>query len=291
MDAFRKLQIMHRVRTVQARLVEPVRRGQRRVLWTPTHKMGLGNFLYFWLWADMEQYMGVDARVRRTPDMEATVQVFPEAAAALTIDPAAVRFTDQRRVEWPQRYGTDFVEADLDRFVSRWLLGSENLKNAIASAPIGGPETVVINVRRGDYYSVPRIRGNYAIDLTSYLRVAVAGAADEGSIERFLVVSDGPDWCRARLGWLHEYAPAVDFMGPDEGMLANFAAVTGARRSVLTNSSFSYWAGYGADVLHQRSNSVWAPRFHARNLRPDGMAIQLAPTWRVVQDIPGGWDS
>ena len=53
---------------------------------------------------------------------------------------------------------------------------------------------LTLNVRRGDYYSNPHHRPEFAIDLAAYLRLAVASAlAADGPVRRVHVVSDDPD--------------------------------------------------------------------------------------------------
>ncbi len=77
---------------------------------------------------------------------------------------------------------------------------------------------MTVNVRRGDYYSDPVFRGRYSFDIEAYLDVALARAVEmAGPVDHVLVVSDGIEWCRARLG----------------GLLSRSGAESSTRRSPL----------------------------------------------------------
>lgn len=111
----------------------------------------------------------------------------------------------------------------------------------------------------------------------------------KASVVSIHVVSDGIDWCHARLGWLADYAPLTFADG--ETPMQNLVTVATARRLVLTNSTFSYWGAYISNVLHRDNHAhVHAPWFHARTIA-DGRAYQLDPRWTIIENIPGGWDS
>lgn len=271
------------LRDVAASALDLVRRGPRRVLWTDFHQ-GVGNFLYLWLWADTHTRPGAPCLVLGSPAMDLWFEEFP-AVRPLVVKRGDVRLTDRREVLSPQGFGMQFGADDLERFVRARILHGRSIEAALAR--LVDPDRVVINIRRGDYYSDLRFRGSYGIDLVAYVREAMAATMAQGTPSAIHVVSDGPDWCRERLGWLADYAP-LTFAEPNAA--ANLATIATARRLVLTNSTFSYWGGYISNVIHGNHADVVAPWFHSRAIH-HGRAYQLDPRWTIVRDIPGGWDS
>lgn len=246
--------------------------------------MGFGNVCYLALWAWRQRRAGVDAWVLATPTLDRWSGEFPRLGD-LAIPRKAVKPTDARRTAMASygRFGEDFTREEVHDFVTQVL-------------PLGvadpTDDSIVINVRRGDYYSVPEHRGALGFDVDQYLRVTVPAAIEaQGPVRRIHVVSDGPDWCRARLGWLADWCDQLTWADPADPPARNFRDVATARRIIMTNSTFSYWAGYVHDVVHPGAeSSVWGPWFFMRGIE-GGRAWQLDPRWSIVRDIPGGWDS
>jgi hypothetical protein len=280
------------VATLKVRILQAVRRG-RLVAWTPDF-MGFGNLLSLYLWAAALREAGEQAYVLTKPRFEPWLDCFP-SLAPLALRPGEVRFTDQRLMPWSQharergdsRSVAPHQQVDLtmvDIFVRRYLLPGSPLVEAAARS---APAELVVNVRRGDYYSVPEIRARYGFDVESYLRIAVSGAVAAGDPSSLVVVSDDPEWCRAHLSWLQDVA-LVSYVS--EGPIEHFTTVASARRIVLTNSTFSYWAAYVSNVLHSDNHAaVWAPAFFDRS-QNGGRSVGLDPRWSVVEELPGGWD-
>lgn len=263
-----------------------IRNGDRTVVWTPEVPMGLGNHLYLWLWADIRRRRGDDVRVLVRPSMAPWLPHFP-GIADLVIDATDVAFRDRRRVElWPQFFNDNFFEPDLDRFITDRVLTAP----AFAQASGADSRRVVLNVRRGDYYSDPDVRGRYSFDIVAYVREALEEAVTQGPIGELHIVSDGMDWCRARLGWTGEFADRLTFARRGATGIDNFVEVSTSRRLILGNSTFSYWGGYVSNVLYNNPASVIAPIFHRRDM-DNGVSFQINPRWTIIRDIPGGWDS
>lgn len=264
-----------------------LRRSKRIILWTPEFKMGLGNHLYFWLWAHRLRRRGGDAWVLERPSMTPWIDFFPDVMELIVPGPR-VGFLTRRTGELsPQYFGHDFDESDLRDFIRTKVLTSPAFRVESSSSD----ERVVINVRPGDYYSDFRIRGAYSFDVVEYLHAAMSAALQQGSVREVHIVSDDLQWCRARLAWLRSYSGGtVTFADPAAPPIQNFVDVATAQRLILTNSTFSYWAAYVSNVLHNNHRSVVAPWFHARS-HEHGRAYQLNPRWTIIEDIPGGWDS
>ena len=248
--------------SARAKARDVVRRGPRQVIWTPAY-MGFGNLLYLALWCDEDPD---NRRLLRTGRLEPWLATFP-ALADLAVTPADVSSRDIRRSAVSEsygRFGDDFTEEHLNDFVRRRLLG------AFSPSTV---DTVVVNIRRGDYYDDPAVRGYFGMDLNAYLRAAVPRVLEQRPAGELHVVSDGLDWWRVRMGWIEEeLGVPVTFDRETATPLENLVDVATSRRILMTNSTFSYWAGYIHDVLYPGTEAdVWAPRFCSR-WQPDHSA-------------------
>lgn len=234
---------------------------------TPRTGLRLGNLLYVWLQAHRRTRAGAPTLALEAPAMAEWLTTFP-GLDALTIRRDSLRFHDRREwdAEWLyQRFGSDFAGDDLAAFVEETI------------APHVEPDrsgTLVINVRRGDYYA--EFANKYSFDQLGYLDAALDRVPGAGHA---LVVSDDAEWCRANLDALiRSRVGIVEYATPDP--LANFLAVAGASRIIGTNSTFTYWAAYVAGVIHPAALVVM-PRFHAR-MSHGTEAHQLDPRWTVL---------
>lgn len=258
-----------RARRITASTLDAFRRGDRTVTMTPPRGLRFGNWLYLWLAAHTETKDGRPRLVREVPGMEPWLDTFP-ALATLTIAPDALRFHDRR--VWDEafvgpRFGIDVTRESVDAFVRAALS---------PAVPPGDRDTVVVNVRRGDYYAQEHLRARYGFDQPAY----IAAALDRiGSTPRIRLVSDDPQWCHENLGAL--FARHADEVVYDPaGAVANFLTIAGARRLIGTNSTFSYWGGYVAGTMHEDALIVM-PRFHGRFDR-GWDAEQLDPAWTIL---------
>lgn len=273
-----------------ARMLGVVRRGPREVFWT-LPGLGLGNFLYHWMWAASGRDGGLQRAVLRRSESDPWVSVFP-AVADLLIDRRDVRLTDQRATAPMSNFGEDFTEDELATFVRERLLTAPLFAD-VAERVLASDQTdeLVVHVRRGSYYQYPDLARRYGMDTPSYVRLAVDQAAAERTIPSIRVLSNDLTWCRENLGWLASFSPVVHFGGAGTSAAEDFRDLAVARRLVLSNSTYSYWAGYVSNVLHEGNNNseVWAPLFHMRGGR-DWRSRHLDPTWRVVAELPNGWE-
>lgn len=270
--------------SIRSALIGLVRRGPRTVLWG-TDVAGFANNLYLWLAAATSQRSGHDTFVLRRQGMSPWLAQMPSVDELLTIGAEHVRFVDQRDLGHHQVYGVDFSGADLERFIGDFLLPSPLLRDL----PHDDPSRVVVNVRRGDYYSDPIYRGQYSFDVVEYVRTALEVARRQQAVDSVHVVSDDIAWCEDRLGWLSE-GYATTFAEPGQPV-SHFREVASASRLILANSTFSYWGAYVSNVVHSAEPArVIAPWFHNRMAR-QGAAWQLDPRWTVIREIRGGWDA
>jgi hypothetical protein len=253
---------------------------------TPEVGPRIGNFLYWWLHAHAEQAKGRDLRVVTPARLDPWLDAFPVVRAQLAVTQDAVRLRDRRT--WPapslhQRFGSDFTARELADFVQAALL----TPLMAVPTPRLPSAAVVVNVRRGDYYADPHLRGLFGIDVRGYLALALGRITDRHPPTHVHVVSDDVQWCRRELAdLLHSPGTAVTY-ADDADPLVHLATLAKADRLVGANSTFSYWGGYVATV-RSPSTHIVMPSFHSRNFH-DGRAIQLDPSWDAVEELPGGW--
>lgn len=256
-----------------------LRPGSRTVLWTDQQGLGFGNFLYLWLHARIEARRNRSVVIRHSPAMDPWLDRFP-MLNELTVRDDDVSFADKR--EWGvhprlfQQFGIDFSADDVRDFAEHYLLPD------LDAISVQGQ--VVLNVRRGDYYSNVDFRAAYGMDIEGYVEEALKAVPAASEV---LVVSDDQGWCEAHLGdALRSQFARVAFAAADPW--GNLQAVASASCLVGTNSSFSYWGGYLSRVRDPAAVIIM-PRFHKRTIL-GGRADQLDPTWSIVESIPGGWE-
>ena len=256
----------------KARVLSLVRRGAP-VAWCPSW-MRLGNLLYLGLWA--EAHPG--ARFLLHPEhAELLERVAPRMATELCVPRSRVPFTAQRVMPWKlEDRGEWFEPSNLQEFIESYVLpGSEIARTPALSGAF------VVNIRRGDYYSVPQYRAEFGMGQIAYVSRAVEESIRRnGCPERFVVISDDPSWSREHIGpVLRRYARVEH---PEGDAVRDLAVLAGAERLLLPNTTFSYWGGYIGDVLRP-GREVIAPWFWARGSQ-DGRSHQLRRHWTVVGD-------
>lgn len=263
-----------RARRARTAAVDRLRRGDRTVTMTPPVGLRFGNWLYLWMHAHAASAAGLPSLVLEAPGMRDWFDTFP-GLDALTIERDQLRFHDRR--VWnegsrSQRFGEEFTREDLRHFISEII--AEHI-------PRDHSDTIVVNVRRGDYYAQPHLRERYGFDQVGYLKEALALA---GPVRTIRLVSDDPQWCQENLAELFSTYSKETIYEP-QGAIPNFLRVCGGRRLIGTNSTFSYWGGYVADALHPDAQVIM-PRFHAR-MDSSTDAHQLDPRWIIIDGHHG----
>ena len=266
---------------IKSRAAKTFRFGQSQVLYPPQSGLGFGNFLYLWLRTYELVRSGADVRVVVPDALEPWRKMFP-ALNDLSVSAHEVPRTRRRFFDWNSKYGVDFEPDVLNAFIADVLADGlgPNMTNT---------SRLAINIRRGNYYSVPHFRGTYSFDIASYVDVALE-LIDFSNIGSVLVISDDPDWCELKLRErLLECRVPISFMR-DRTPQEQFGALCESGYIIGTNSTFSNWGGYVSTFLHDSPRNIIMPKFHAR-LGKTPWAYQLDPRWTVVDEIPGGWDA
>ncbi len=155
--------------------------------------MGLGNLLYQGLWAFEGHTHRESRRVLLHPKREAAVALFPTLRERYFIPRDRVPFTARRVMPWREEspQPVPYQPAELRSFIREVLLSG----SPVALDPDGlSKDDVIVNVRRGDYYSVPQHEAEFGMDQVAYIRAAISRtAALSGPLSRIVVISDGLD--------------------------------------------------------------------------------------------------
>ncbi|WP_083305895.1 alpha-1,2-fucosyltransferase [Brachybacterium sp. HMSC06H03] len=242
-----------------------------------------GNNLYLWQWAHIEQRAGRRAAVLRSATMPDWVEEFP-LLRDLTIDQKDVSLLDRRRFATRFFFDHDFDRAQNRDFCLALVDSSDSFRDRRSRirAQITR-ETLVVNVRRGDYYEVPEFFARFGLDVHSHVAGAVELVRQAGRpVDDVLVVSDDVDWCR------RELTPVLGGFRTLEGRSSPFddlASLSSATTLILANSTFSYWGSHLASSFDGEHLAI-APSHH--EIAPGGnlIAPMFDPSWPRTEYSP-----
>lgn len=102
-------------------------------------------------------------------------------------------------------------------------------------------------------------------------------------------MSDDVDACRRLFPWLADEAE-LTFAPSHPTPVEDFVELVRARRLILTNSTFGYWAAHLSNRIHANHEDVVVPWVHDWTMA-GGWAYQLNPAWTVVKTIRGSWSA
>ena len=256
-----------------ARVLDTVRHSREKVYIAPPFSRG-GNWLYLLAAVDADRRAdaGDFSYMLDTAGLEPWLTEFP-ALQELMMDPKDFKFLHRRYSGLDTNVEDSFAPGSLEIFARERLLSSEHFKQRILTVGnIVGSNTVVLSIRRGDYYSVPAIRQRYGIDTVAYVREALDQVLKRMSPSNFVVTSDDPQWCRENLSFLEDIA----------------------RWLILTNTTFGYWGAYMAQADHPVE--VYVPNAHeydAKTRQPIVVPGTVRPhphfsRWHAVKPPHGG---
>ncbi|MGQ4527410.1 alpha-1,2-fucosyltransferase [Dermabacteraceae bacterium P13136] len=251
------------------------------VAWTPP-RLGGGNHLYMWLHAYTQSKQGKRFPVLQRPGMESWLEMFPRLRE-ITIAREAVPFTANREEIWNQAYRL-LSSAEIKEFAQQYIFSSPTFSRLLQEAEdfYRDNDCLVLNIRRGDYYTNPEFFRSYGMDLRFYLNEVLS----QHPGRTVSLISDDPQWCADTVpGWF----PELKIVAPqrESGPFHDLAYLVTAPSLALTNSTFSYWSGYLKNALDSekgKSGPVYAPLFHARSII-GGKAFQLSPDWQVIDNL------
>lgn len=263
------------VRRLYGNVIKHVRTGENLVVFAPPYARG-GNWLYEWAYAyenGLENNRSV--RVCYIEGMDSWLEEFPQLQA-LTIRKKDIPLRDQRAPGFFQDIENRTM---LSSFVHNVLVDSPSFNERLQKFKGLDANDLVINVRRGDYYSNAVIRKNFGIDTVGYIKKAAREAFDHHQYRQIFVVSDNLEWCKENLGFLQEFAP-TDFSKHGSSMFDDLAFLASASALILTNTTFGYWGAYIAEAL--RTVTVYAPNMHERLTSGRPKIMQHRGGWTKV---------
>ncbi|MEU4207245.1 alpha-1,2-fucosyltransferase [Rothia terrae] len=271
------------VRALYGNVIKHVRNGENLVIFAPPYARG-GNWLYEWAYAYENGVMNNRAvRVCYIEGMDLWIKEFPKLEN-LTIRKKDIPLRDQRAPGFFQDIENRNM---LDSFVHNILTDSPSFKKRLEKFNGLGSNDLVINVRRGDYYSNEAIRRNFGIDTVNYISKATREAFAHHQYQRIFVVSDDLVWCEKNLDFLQDYAP-TDFTKHGSCMFDDLAFLASASALILTNTTFGYWGAYIAEAL--RSVTVYAPNMHERFTSEHPEVMQHRAGWiKVAPEKSQNW--
>ena len=128
--------------------------------------------------------------------------------------------------------------------VSRLLDVPQRLQERVRQSipAIDNTDSVVVHVRRGDYETLSHI---YALLEKSYYLDSLRTLPD---VKRVIIVSDDKQWCKSELA---PYIDADVIFSPFEDEVMEFVVLYMAKRIVIANSTYSFWA---ALLKHMKGN-------------------------------------
>ena len=191
--------------------------------------------------------------------MEAWTEEFPKLAS-ITAPSSEYKFFTRRSGYFPTDIEKDISEEDLHFFIREYLLSSESFSKRLARMQnVVDESSLVINIRRGDYYSVPQINEIFGIDTVTYVEEALKKLQETVTPSKIIFVSDDLQWCEENLSHLNSVAPCI-FEKQGSGMFDDLALVASAPYLILTNTTFGYWGAYIGELLAQKI--VFSPDIH-----------------------------
>lgn len=281
-----KKELKDHVRSLIAPFLTRVRVGPEKVLMIPQVARG-GNWLYEWMKASAETAQTRQSvKVAERQGMTVWVNEFPDLAK-ITISPHNIRWRSKRDLGANFDIEGDFTPAERQEFIQKVLLSSPNFaqRRELARREFGH-NSLVINIRRGDYYSHPIIHQDYGIDTVAYVKEAVSQCLKIYVPQQIVVVSDDLPWCAENLSFLQEIAPTTfDKFG--NSMFDDLAVLSIAKYLILTNTTFGYWGGYIATLMEDAT--VWVPNIHERHGLGVNHPVQHLTSWIPVYPPKGSW--
>lgn len=217
-------------------------------------------------------------------DGSSLLEMFPKMVAKYVVRRPNVRVTDRRRDAWPWN---NFDYEILDQFIRNEVIPD----SVFAGSRIEHLGYAAINVRRGDYATSSVNRLKYGYNTEAFVRVALSELTATTKLRRFHIVSDDVGWCRQHLEPVARLFGDV-FYSTAPNAVEDFLAVTYADAAILTNSTFSMWAGYLGSALTP-GRPTYTPLFDWRRSLDSDAAVTRSklwlPQWNAIDDIPGGW--
>lgn len=142
-------------------------------------------------------------------------------------------------------------------------------------AAIEADNTVVLHIRRGDYFSNPQAAATHAVSLESYYRRAIERLCGDEAAYQFIVYSDDPDPLA--------HFPSIQLTNVElcssalSDPYTDLLAMSCAKNLVIANSTYSWWSAY----LASPSAKICAPNRWFKTKDVDLTSL-FPPNWSVI---------
>ena len=243
---------------------------QKNVIQIPLQAR-FGNLLYFYLHCNKSKENNY---ILHTETMDYWLDFFPNLKRFIVLPEEFKENIDN--IDWLpsyyQRFDIDFNQRELTFFIESFLL-----KNSVLEG-IKTTDKTVINIRRGDFYGNDK-KTPSSFDQVTYINNVIKRFPNLFSIP-VEVVSDDINWCRENLVFPSEIDSNSITFKNNTSPVEDFILLCSAKNLIVTNSTFSYWAGYVCTNL-SKDNKVIAPNFGS-TVYENSLAHQLLPSWEII---------
>lgn len=229
-----------------------------------------GNHLYFYLFATKEG----DVLVDYVHVMKYWNNYFPKLTELVISSSDKIDKFIVPNNTFYQKYNSDFSLDDLNNFVKEYL---EDDLNLLLTDSIEEFDCV-FNIRRGDFY-IDVHKYYYGFDQKKYIKdcLNILNLSEDANIA---FISDDIEWCKEELYF--DNFKNIKYLQTTP--IEAFLHCIKAKKLVITNSTFSYWAAYLNQYLNNE-NIVIAPSYNTKKIE-DGLQIAALESWNIVEVIP-----
>ena len=184
---------------------------------------------------------------------------------------------DQEVTNYYQFMYEDFSLQELKKFIQKYFSNNNlviDYKNKQEQKDI-----LYIHVRRGDYYSNSLYKSFYGFDIVGFLQFCFI--SQNVNYQKWIVIeSDDIKWCKDNLQFLIAHTDKLDFS--ESKPIEAFLNLSTAKKILMTNSTFAYWAGYISNSLYKDENEIYVPNFVSRISGYDKNK-QFLPSWKIIK--------
>lgn len=143
-------------------------------------------------------------------------------------------------------------------------------------------DSLMINVRRGDYVSRPDALAFHGFLGETYIRSALSRFSDH-EYSNVLVFSDEPDWCKKNLGISDSIV--VDHAYAGHKFADYLHMMTKFRNMIIPNSTFAWWAAWLSEKRGTARKVVCPGKtlWFSNNPNKASLVLPTTSTWQYVE--------
>lgn len=231
-----------------------------------------GNHLYFYLHAEKMRKKNERYFISYIPNMNDWLHIFP-SLSKFTLQKEEISILDNKITmnSYYQTYNEDYNQDELISFITSYL------KKDILEINKNRREELVIHVRRGDFYNKENFP-YYAFQQSLYFKEALR-KIDLKNINDIYIATDDIEWCKSNLDFIaSEFNLKIHY--PNKSQEDDFLMLTRAKKIILSNSTFAYWAAYINETVYA-DTTIIAPNFNTM-LMDNGAMRQNLSSWILI---------